>query len=122
MAKCTNVMVTMTSHGRFFRRLVKSSLGVAFVVATGLMRSRVVKKVMRKRTRQTMAQTDMVICQPYCRSWPMVKRATSGSVNPPTMNWAALTAMKRKEFSFARSVRSAVITPPRAEYGMLFIE
>jgi len=30
--------------------------------------------------------------------------------------------MKRKEFNFARSLTSPVITPPSAEYGMLFME
>ena len=74
----------------------------------------------------------IVICQPYClsadqpgsapRAWLAANLATSGSVNPPTMNCAAFTAMKRNEFSFARSLTSPVITPPSAAYGMLFIE
>ena len=59
------------------------------------MRSLVVRKVSMNNTKHRTAQIVMVICQPYCLSWPWANFATSGSVKPPTMNWAMLTETKR---------------------------
>ena len=88
MAKWTRVMNTMTIQGLFFSRSAKSCFGELFFSVTGWMRSRVVKNVMRKRIKHSTAQTVIVICHPCCRSLPTAKRATSGKVSPPTMNWA----------------------------------
>ncbi len=113
----------MTFHGLFFSRSAKSCFGDDFTLLIGLMRSLVVEKVMRNKTRHNTAQMAMVICQPYCLSkMPTgapaaclaANLATSVSVNPPTMNCAAFTAMKRNEFKLARSLTSPVITPPSA--------
>ena len=122
MAKWTSVISAITFHGPFLIRSAKSCKGDDFVWLTGWMRSRVLKNVTMNRIKQSTAQMVIVICQPCARSWPTANLATSGSVNPPTMNCAIFTAMKRKEFSRARSSKSAVMTPPSAEYGMLFIE
>ena len=70
-------------------------MGEDWVSTTGLMRSRVVRKVMTKHTRQMTAQSIIVICQPCARSLPRANLATSGRVKPPTMNCAMLTATKR---------------------------
>ena len=123
MAKCTSVQHHMTFHGLFFSKSAKSCFGEDFSLLMGLMRSFVVENVIRNKTRHNTAQMVIVICQPYCLSaMPTVapaaclaaNLATNGSVNPPTMNCAAFTAMKRNEFSFARSLTSPVITPPSA--------
>src|SRR3569833_2826108 len=142
MAKCTSVQSHSTFQGLFFSSSPKSSLGEDFLEEVGLMRSFVVKKVMRNKTKQSAAQMLMVAVQPYCLSvgarttdptwvpataaafaacWP-ANLVTSGSVSAPTMNCAAFTKTKRNEFNFARSFMSPVITPPSAAYGMLFIE
>ena len=59
------------------------------------MRSLVVRKVVRNSTRQRIAQSPMVMLQPYCLSWPRANFATNGTVKPPTINCAALTETKR---------------------------
>ena len=67
------------------------------------------------------AHKPMVICQPLALSpWPNL--ATSGRVNPPTMNCAIIAATKRYDDSVVRSLTSPVITPLSAEYGVLLAE
>ena len=54
--------------------------------------------------------------------FPCPNLATSGSVNPPTINCASIAATKRYDESDVRSFESPVITPLNAEYGVLFAE
>src|SRR5262249_20222931 len=85
------------------------------------MRSRVVRKVMTKRTTQTLAHKPIVICQPLALL-PCPSLATSGSVNPPTINCAIIAATKRYDDRLVRPLTSPVITPVIAEYGVLLAE
>src|ERR1017187_5735567 len=85
------------------------------------MRSFVVRKVMRKSTTQIDAHRPMVICQPLALS-PCPNLATSGKVNPPTINCAIIAETKRNDDRLVRSLTSPVITPVMAEYGVLLAE
>src|SRR5215831_186074 len=85
------------------------------------MRSRVVRNVMTKHTTHSTAHRPMVFCHPAALSpWPNF--ATSGSVNPPTASCASIADTNRNDESFVRSAESPVITPVRAEYGVLLAE
>ena len=63
----------------------------------------------------------MVICQPLALS-PCPNLATSGKVNPPTINCAIIAETKRNDDRLVRSLTSPVITPVMAEYGVLLAE
>ena len=67
------------------------------------------------------AHNAIVICQPFALS-PCPNLATSGNVNPPTINCAIIAATKRYDDSDVRSFTSPVITPVSAEYGVLLAE
>src|SRR5579871_69352 len=119
--KWDRVRMNMATHGPVFTRLAKSCFGSDFCLGSGLMRSFVVRNVMRKRTTQTVAHSAMVICQPFALS-PCPNLATSGSVKPPTINCAIIAETNRYEDRLVRSLMSPVITPVIAEYGVLLAE
>src|SRR5947209_6420355 len=119
--KWDRVRMNMATHGPVFTRFAKSFFGSDFCLGSGLMRSFVVRNVMRNSTMQTVAHSAMVICQPLALS-PCPNLATSGRVKPPTINCAIIAATKRYEDKRVRSWTLPVITTVMAEYGVLLAE
>ena len=119
--KWASVRMNMATQGPVLARVRKSCLASGFCLGSGWMRSRVVRKVMIKRTTQIDAHKVMVICQPLALS-PCPNLATSGRVKPPTINCAIMAETKRKEDRLVRSLTSPVMTPVMAEYGVLLAE
>ena len=96
----------------------RSSARTSGRAAGGRTRSLVARKQPMNIRVETAPQNTMVSCQPRAASpWP--SHGTSFLVNQTTTRPAVKAPAKRNDDKLVRSRESAVMTPMRAEYGML---
>ena len=84
----------MDIHGLFFNKFLKSSFGFDFCAGSGLILSRVVKKVITKNITLKKAKMLIVYVHPIVLS-PPPNFETNGKVKPCTIKAAIIAKMNR---------------------------
>ncbi|MNV29699.1 hypothetical protein D3C71_1209330 [compost metagenome] len=92
--KTSTVRASITFHGRLCSRSDRSCSTPPVCSFAGTMRSRVVAKVIRKKSVPTTANTVITRSNPCTRS-PSPRISTSGNSRTWMMNCAIITATKR---------------------------
>lgn len=116
--KTRMVSASITSQGLLRTRSVRSWRTLLRCSLIGSTRSRVVKKVIKKHSVPTAANSAMVLRKP-CALSPFPRINTNGSSSTWMMNCAKVTARKRYADKLLRCSMLPVSTPLKAEYGRL---
>src|SRR5436853_763157 len=106
------------THGPLCRKSDRSCQTDACCLGSGSMRSLVKANVTTKNMTAMAPQSAIVIGYPNLKS-PPPNRLTKLIVNVFTRKAAVIAQTNRHEDKLVRSRESAVITPERAQYGML---